>query len=99
MEYVNVEYLAQYKTKVEDAGNEYTPAVNAVKNFLTCADGLKGSQDLEILIENMNTTKQKLQQVADAIKYMADRVVKLHDGNIRENYRNEKRISATELDW
>lgn len=35
----------------------------------------------------------------DAIKYMADRVVKLHDGNIRENYRNEKRISATELDW
>ena len=72
MEYVNVEYLAQYKTKVEDAGNEYTPAVNAVKNFLTCADGLKGSQDLEMLIENMNTTKQKLQQVADAIKYMAE---------------------------
>ena len=35
----------------------------------------------------------------DAIKYMADRVVKLHDGNIRENYRNEKIISATELDW
>jgi len=35
----------------------------------------------------------------DAIKYMADRVVKLHDGNIRKNYRNEKRISATELDW
>jgi putative ABC transport system ATP-binding protein len=35
----------------------------------------------------------------DAIKYMADRVVKLHDGSIRKNYRNEKKISATELDW
>jgi putative ABC transport system ATP-binding protein len=35
----------------------------------------------------------------DAIKNMADRVVKLHDGMIRENYLNEKKISPTELDW
>lgn len=35
----------------------------------------------------------------DAIKYMADRVVKLHDGTIRENYKNESKVSATELDW
>ena len=35
----------------------------------------------------------------DAIKHMADRVVKLHDGMIRENYINDCKISATELDW
>ncbi|MBE6844398.1 MAG: ABC transporter ATP-binding protein [Ruminococcus sp.] len=35
----------------------------------------------------------------DAIKDMADRVVKLRDGMIRKNYVNETKISATELDW
>ena len=35
----------------------------------------------------------------DAIKYMADRVVKLHDGKIRENHKNSSKVSATELDW
>ena len=35
----------------------------------------------------------------DAIKNMADRVVKLRDGVIRKNYLNEEKIPATELDW
>ena len=35
----------------------------------------------------------------DAIKYMADRVVKLRDGVIRSNKLNDKKLSATELDW
>ncbi len=35
----------------------------------------------------------------DAIKNMADRVVKLRDGVIRSNYVNETKITATELDW
>lgn len=35
----------------------------------------------------------------DAIKNMADRVVKLRDGVIRKNYRNETKIPAAELDW
>lgn len=35
----------------------------------------------------------------DAIKNMADRVVKLRDGVIRSNVVNENKISATELDW
>lgn len=35
----------------------------------------------------------------DAIKNMADRVVKLRDGVIRKNYTNEQKISASELDW
>lgn len=35
----------------------------------------------------------------DAIKEMADTVVKLRDGRIRKAYRNENKISAEELDW
>ena len=35
----------------------------------------------------------------DAIKNMADRVVKLRDGVIRKNSVNENKISAEELDW
>lgn len=35
----------------------------------------------------------------DAIKDMADRVVRLRDGMIRKNYRNETRIPAEELEW
>ena len=35
----------------------------------------------------------------DVIKYMADRVVQLRDGQIRKNYCNEKKISAVDLDW
>ena len=35
----------------------------------------------------------------DAIKDMADRVVKLRDGMIRRNYQNEQKIPATDLEW
>lgn len=35
----------------------------------------------------------------DAIKDMADRVVKLRDGMIRKNYRNERKLTAAELEW
>ena len=35
----------------------------------------------------------------DAIKDMADRVVKLRDGMIRKNYCNEHKLSASELEW
>ena len=35
----------------------------------------------------------------DAIKDMADRVVKLRDGMIRKNYRNEVKIPAIDLEW
>lgn len=35
----------------------------------------------------------------DAIKQMADRVVKLRDGMIRKNYFNETKLTAEELDW
>ena len=35
----------------------------------------------------------------DAIQFMADRVVKLRDGVIRKDIRNEKRIPVDELEW
>lgn len=35
----------------------------------------------------------------DAIKNMADRVIKLRDGGIRKDYRNEEKIAASDLDW
>ncbi len=35
----------------------------------------------------------------DAIKNMADRVVKLRDGQIRKNYLNEEKMKAEDLDW
>jgi putative ABC transport system ATP-binding protein len=35
----------------------------------------------------------------DAIKHMADRVITLRDGGIRKNYKNEHKLSATELEW
>lgn len=35
----------------------------------------------------------------DAIKNMADRVIKLRDGMIRKNYKNEEKIAAADLEW
>ena len=35
----------------------------------------------------------------DAIKDMADRVVKLRDGMIRRNYQNEQKIPTADLEW
>lgn len=35
----------------------------------------------------------------DAIKNMAERVIKLRDGAIRKDYRNETKIPAQDLDW
>lgn len=64
---------------------------------------------------NYNTSKEILQLIEDvnkkygntiimvthndAIKQMADRVVKLRDGMIRKNYLNETKLTAEELDW
>lgn len=35
----------------------------------------------------------------DAIKNMADRVVKMRDGQIRDNYKNKSKTPASELEW
>ena len=60
------------------------------------------SKDILKLIETVN---QKYGNTVimvthnDAIKDMADRVVRLRDGMIRKDYRNEHRIPAEELEW
>ena len=60
------------------------------------------SKDILKLIETVN---QKYGNTVimvthnDAIKDMADRVVKLRDGMIRKNYQNEHKIPAMDLDW
>jgi putative ABC transport system ATP-binding protein len=35
----------------------------------------------------------------DAIKLMADRVVSLHDGRVRKEYKNETKVKAVNLEW
>ena len=35
----------------------------------------------------------------DALKNMADRVVKLRDGRVSKNYLNEKRMPVSEIEW
>ena len=60
------------------------------------------SKDILKLIETVN---QKYGNTIimvthnDAIKDMADRVVKLRDGMIRKNYKNEVKIPAVDLEW
>ena len=60
------------------------------------------SKDILELIERVN---QKYGNTVimvthnDAIKDMADIVIRLRDGALRKSYRNEKKIPARELDW
>lgn len=60
------------------------------------------SKDILKLIETVN---QKYGNTIimvthnDAIKGMADRVVRMHDGRIRDNYQNERRLPVEELEW
>ncbi len=60
------------------------------------------SKEILKLIENLNKKYGSTVVMVthnDAIKNMADRVIKLRDGVIRKNYVNEEKISAEELDW
>lgn len=62
----------------------------------------KTSKDILKLLENVN---QKYGNTIimvthnDAIKNMADRVIKLRDGQIRHNIVNTQKIAAQDLDW
>ena len=62
----------------------------------------KTSKDILKLIGNLNQKYGNTVVMVthnDAIKNMADRVIKLRDGMIRKNYINDAKISAEELDW
>jgi len=60
------------------------------------------SKDILKLIEDVNQKYGNTIIIVthnDAIKNMADRVIKLRDGKIRENYVNKTKIPASELEW
>lgn len=60
------------------------------------------SKDILRLIERVNQKYGNTIVMVthnDAIKDMADRVVKLRDGMIRKNYTNEQKVPAMELEW
>ena len=62
----------------------------------------KTSKEILKLIETVNEkygTTIIMVTHNDAIKNMADRVVKLRDGQIRKNYLNESKVAADDLDW
>lgn len=62
----------------------------------------KTSKEILKLIEDVNKKYGNTVIIVthnDAIKNMADRVIKLRDGAVRKNYVNEHKISAAELDW
>lgn len=62
----------------------------------------KTSKEILKLIQQVNETYGCTVVMVthnDAIKNMADRVIKLHDGRIRENIVNPSPISADRLDW
>lgn len=60
------------------------------------------SKEILKLIEKVN---QKYESTVimvthnDAIKYMADRVVRLRDGQILKKYLNDKKVKAEDLEW
>ena len=60
------------------------------------------SKDILKLIEDVNKKYGNTIIIVthnDAIKNMADRVIKLRDGQIRKDYVNEEKIPAMELEW
>lgn len=62
----------------------------------------KTSKEILKLIEDVNKKYGNTIIIVthnDAIKNMADKVIKLRDGNIRKEYINEEKIAAADLDW
>ena len=62
----------------------------------------KTSKDILQLIEQVNQkygNKVIIVTHNDAIKNMADKVIKLRDGAIRKEYENSEKVSAASLEW
>lgn len=60
------------------------------------------SKEILKLIENVNKKYGNTVIMVthnDAIKNMADKVIKLKDGKIRDSFENKNKVSATDLDW
>lgn len=62
----------------------------------------KTSKEILKLIEDVNKKYGNTVIIVthnDAIKNMADRVIRLRDGAVRKNYSNENKIPAAQLEW
>ena len=60
------------------------------------------SKEILSLISEVNKKYQSTIIIVthnDAIKNMADTVITLRDGTVRESYHNQSKISAADLDW
>ena len=82
-------------------------AIVKIRTFFIC-DEPTGALDYNTSKEILRLIEQVNQKYGntiimvthnDAIKNMADRVVKLRDGQIRKNYLNESKVAADDLDW
>ena len=62
---------------------------NTSKEILQLIESIKTKYGNTIIMVTHNS----------AIKNMADRVIRLHDGKVRENYVNTNRVAAADLDW
>ena len=68
----------------------------------TAALDYNTSKEILKLIENVNKKYGNTVIMVthnDAIKNMADKVIKLKDGKIRDSFENKNKVSATDLDW
>ena len=62
---------------------------NTSKEILTLLERINSEYGNTIIMVTHN----------DALKHMADRVVKLRDGRVHSNYLNEKRMPVSEIEW
>lgn len=62
----------------------------------------KTSKEILNLIEKVNQKYGNTVVMVthnEAIKNLADRIITLHDGEIRKNYHNEAKVSSVDLEW
>jgi len=104
------EYLEKYPAELSGGQQQRVGAARALVHepALIFGDEPTGALDY-------NTSKEILKLIEDvnkkygntiimvthneAIKNMADHVIKLRDGAVRHNERNEHKISAADLEW
>ena len=108
---VQLETFAQRKPHQLSGGQQQRTAIGRaiIKNpdILLCDEptgalDYKTSKEILKLIETVNQKYGNTVVMVthnDAIKDMADRVVRIRDGMIRKNYLNDHKVSAQELDW
>lgn len=90
--------------QIKRCPQHYAVSIDSCTNVTQPTGALDYNTSKEIL-KLIETVNQKYGNTIvmvthnDAIKDMADRVVKLRDGMIRKNYINEHKIPAAELDW